>query len=348
MPKNDTLTDAFSARFASLEALIKSTSSDNAESMRTLCGEVSSLKSEMSSLKSEMSTLKGEFEQSVEAIVHEKLSDVTTTFDKKIDDVQKEVDAVKTNTSIRMYIKASEALHAYQTGIFIPNVRDQLGKCMNPDAFQSLSSNIKKTTNYAYATECVSALANLLCASQPDDRSQELLRSGLFLQDSFIVGTAEVKHLILKFVSAAVASVFREMLQAYNRQSEIDKSHIIRFSRTRTGLPQIDKALATANVLLYAAKTAELLRSFAVSPVLANAGTSLTLQTRIRVTGEIPYRTLSWSTQTFSQARTDLHAALGAPDNDAWKEFCRLAKELEEKSTAAQPRRQPERQKKKK
>ena len=227
MPKNDTLTDAFSARFAALEALIKSTSSDNAESMRK---EMSSLRSEVSSLKSEMSALKGEFEQSVETIVHEKLSDVTATFDKKISEVQKEVDAVKTNTSIRMYIKASEALHAFQTGIFIPNIRDQLGKCMNPEAFQALSASIRQTTNYAYASECVSALANLLCASQPDDRSKELLRSGLFLQDSFIVGNTEVKHLILKFVSAAVASVFREMLQAYNRQSEIEQSSTIRFS----------------------------------------------------------------------------------------------------------------------
>ena len=84
-----------------------------------------------------------------------------------------------------------------------------------------------------------------------------------------------------------------------------------------------------------------------MSPKLTPEATSLTLLTKFRVEGDTAFRTLSWSSQSFTQARADLHAALGAPDTDPWKAFCAAADEIEAK-TSNQPRKQPERQKKKK
>ena len=225
MPKSDAVGEAFSQRFSSLETLLKATN-DNVQSVRN----------EVTSLRSDVTSFKDELQQSVEIIIQEKISDVTATFDQKISEIRKEVDEAVSNSSIRSYLKASEAIHAFETGIFIPNIREQLNKTMNRASFQELAKSIDKSSNYLYASECVSALSNLLSSTHPDDQP-DILRSGLFLQDSFVVGTAEAKHLILKFSTAAMASVFREMLLSYNRQSDIDQQSQIRFSRTRTGSP---------------------------------------------------------------------------------------------------------------
>ena len=297
-----------------------------------------------SEFKSEISSLKDGLQQTIENVVDVKLTEFSAKYDQELDEVRKDVTDVKTNSSIRAYIRSSQALNEYSTGLFIPNVREQFKKILDRSDHASFIKAVSNTNNFMIASECVGVLVKILTPISKDVTLKELF-SGLHVRERFMVGTGDVQHFIVKFTTPTAASQLRELLLAYNKHRATTKDQGLRFSRTKTGLAAVDKLMTQANVILFTAKKSKLLKSYVVAPRLSSSGTDLTLHTTIRLEGELSYRPLNWTAQSYQQAKSDLHAALNSPDTAEWKAFSTSLEELE--STAA-TRKQPERRQKNK
>ena len=217
---------------------------------------------------------------------------------------------------------------------------------MDRSAYATFIKSISNTNNFLIASACVDVLVTILTPVSKDVTPKELF-SGLHIREKFMVGTGDAQHFILKFTTPTAASQLRELFLAYNKQRDANKSPAFRFSRTRTGMAAVDKLMTQANVILFTAKKCKLFKSFIVSPKLTSAGTDLTLHSKYRLEGDLTYRPLNWTAQTFQQAKADLFSALNSPDTEEWKAFSKAVEDLEASATS-QTRKQPDRRQKKK
>ena len=309
------------------------------KSIQRLSAQLSEIDKKMDTMKSDIDTMKSDIDKRFDAQVSDieklcehicdvKIDSLSATVDKKLQDIKDDIAKSSAKGIVKKYQAAIEGLNNYQQGIFLPDILTQFS-ASNSDKFLSIfRGKVDSLNAFQLAEYGVQFLADVLGNVGQNNRQVALLLVDRVLLDSAYVIGKQQKHLLLRFSTIAAAQTFRTSLDDFNKQQTATKRPLLRFSRLRTNIESVDKALAIGKSVLFFAKKNDLIKSFHISPKISADLGSLSNTSRVRYAGDSGWETIHWSTQSPEVAKTDLLKLLLNPDPVKVKLFEKNVQEL--------------------